>query len=72
MIFLVKKFIIIKPSLAISDVLVSDNFPVLDKNYTVEVFDGDVLKESDEKAGSKNTLRIKDSEGNIKKEYTYN
>ena len=64
-----KEFIIIKASSAISDVLVSDNFPVLDKNYTVEVFDGDVLKESDEKAGSKNTLIIKDSEGNIKKEF---
>lgn len=55
---------------SIDSLINSTNFPVLDKMYTVEVYDSTENKKSNtEKIGSKNTIKIKDPFGNLAKEY---
>lgn len=55
----------------ISDFIVSENFPILDKSYVIEVYDiNNELKTDLQKIGSKNIIKIKDpSNTYIVKEY---
>ena len=54
----------------ISEELTSENFPVIDNGYSVDVYaSDDSIKTTSEFCGSENKIKIKDAEGNVKKEY---
>ena len=54
----------------IANMLIVDNFPIIDKNYTIKVFDEEGTEKSvSEKIGSKNIIKIIDPEENVVYEY---
>lgn len=66
-----KEVMLFNKTQKISDLLISDNFPIIDKNYIVEVYSADnKLKSDTDQAGSKNTIKILNASGNLIKEYT--
>lgn len=64
--------IVFSPKTVISDKLTKENFPVLDKNYTIEICMSsldDTVKDTSSNFGTKNIIKIKDALGNVKKTY---
>ncbi len=65
-----KEVMIFKSKTGYESILTSENFPILDVNYKVELYDtlGNT-KDNNSKIGSKNIIKIKDTEGNVVAEY---
>lgn len=65
-----KEIMQLKAKQNISDLLVEENFPIIDKNYVVEIYNSqNNIKSENEKAGSKNIIKIKDTDGVVVAEY---
>jgi len=59
-----------KSKTGFESILTSENFPILDSDYKVELYDfSNNLKENTNKIGSKNTIKIKDTDGTVVAEY---
>lgn len=61
--------VLINDKCTVESITNATNFPVIDKNYTVEFYSGDVLKSNSDYIGSNDVVKIKDKSGNVVKEF---
>ena len=65
-----KEVMLFKAKTGFESILTSENFPILDSNYKVELYDSsNNLKQNTNKVGSKNIIKIKDTDGTVVAEY---